>query len=459
MLNLNGILEVNSIRKINDMTSIRFKDPNIFRTPESLVIHEQRYLNNEELLKICNDQYEEELEEPISSFIPKDIIELCKDTNLVPIQYSSINREVKVLYVPEYEYTKPDIQIYKIIYVPTTLHYYISNYVRVYGNFKELNEITGKEALLMIFEETIRRGVTDLTISNQEEHVIAYYNYKKQKVTSNNIFPKYVMDEIISTVTFDNPMKDRNQNSPHYTSYDIGKDYTCRVTINKTIYGHTLSIRFNSQKVFNQTYEDLNINQEVIDFLRDKENFKQPGLRLIVGETMSGKNHTALAMLKEIVNEGISKVVSIEMPVEIKLPGVEQITNSTVDEYISNIESLIRQNPDFIYITEMGDNIGLHVIKVANTGKKILSTLHSNSVADTISRITDITGLHPNRVIQVLHSIYHQSLVRIDNEVYPCIRFVHFTDDLKLKLYDKPFGEIIDTISKLERGGLKDGLL
>ena len=459
MLNLSGLLEVQSIRAINQMVVTKFKNPNIFRTPESIILYEQSYLDREQLLSLCNEQYEEVLEEPKATFVPEEIVNKFKGTNAVPIKYISLKRELYVLYIPEYKFDKPSLPFYNVIYVPTTLHYFILNYTRYYGLFQELLPIAGKTALDMILEEAIKLDVPDLTISNEEERVIVYYNKKKRKVMSNNIFPKYIMDEIIKVLTIGTPIADETDNRAKYVGYEIDSSYRARVVINKNIYGHTITVRLFPQAVFEKTLEDLNINEDVIDLFRNKDVNRLNGLRLIVGETMSGKNTTALAVLREIVEEGINKVVSIEMPVEQRLLGVEQIGTENINEYVSNIESLIHQNPDYVYITETKDETGTSVMKIANTGKRVLTTLHSNSVADTISRVTDITGLSPNRVIQVLHSIIHQELVRVGDEVYPCTKFVYFDEEFKQELYDKPFGEIIRLIKEREKGGFKNGLL
>lgn len=459
MLNLIGVLDNKTISIINDMMNIRFRDPSIFKTPESLILYEQKYLDSSKLLELCNAQYDIQLLEPQSSFIPVKLVEEFRGTNLVPIQFNSFSKTIYVLYIPEYPINYLGSIGYHIERVPTTLHYYILQYTRLYGNFRELLPISGKTALDMIFNEAIRLGVPDLTISNEEKRVIVYYNYKKQKLMSNNIFPDYILDEIIKVLTIISPISDLSDNKAKYVGYEIDSDYRARVVINKNYYGHVITIRLFSNAAFENTYEQLNINEELIDFLRDPAMQEDNGLRIIVGETMSGKNTTALAYLKEIVNQGTKKVVSIEMPVEQRILGVEQINCEFIEEYVSNIESLIHQNPDFVYITETKDETGTSVMKIANTGKRVLTTLHSNSVADTISRIIDITGLSMNRVIQVLHSIIHQRLVRINGEIYPENKFVYFDNELKNDLYDKPFGYVMKKIQSKEKGGLCAKLL
>lgn len=460
MLNLSGLIEVQSIRAIDDMVTTKFKDSSKFRTPESVILYEQGYLSREKLLELCNEQYKDiTLSEPSSSFVPKDILESFEGSNCVPIRYSSARKEIEIIYVPEYEIEKIKVPNNTVIYTPTTLHYYIVNYVQFYGDFPELLPIPGKSALDMILEEAIKESIPDLTISSLEGRVITYYNKKKRKVMGNNIFPKYIMGEIIQVITITTPIAEITDNEVKYVGYEIDEEYRARIVINKNYYGHVITIRLFPNSIFDKTLEDLNINQEVIDFFRNKSINKLNGLRVIVGETMSGKNNTALSILKEIVEEGGSKVVSIEMPVEQRILGVEQIGVEGLGAYVSNIESLIHQNPDFVYITEMKDETGPAVMRVANTGKKVLTTLHSNSVADTLSRISDITGLSFNRIIQVIHSIIHQELVIIGDDIYPKTTFVYFDNDFKQELYDKPFGEVIRLIRERERGGFGNGIL
>lgn len=442
------------------MVTTKFKDSSKFRTPESIILYEQGYLTREKLLELCNDQYDDlVLKEPTASFIPKEFIETFVGSKAVPIRYLASKRELEVLYVPEYVVEKPDVANVKVIYTATTLHYFILNYVRFYGDFPELLPIPGKSALDMILEEAIKQGVPDLTISNLEERVVVYYNKKKRKVMGNNIFPKYIMDEIIKVLTITTPIADITENKPKYVGYEIDEEYRARVVIVKNYYGYSLTIRILPNSMFEKTMEDLNLHQDVIDFFRDESVNRLNGLRVIVGETMSGKNNTALAVLKEIVDEGYSKIVSIEMPVEQRILGIEQIGVETIEEYVANIESLVHQNPDFVYIKETVDGTGYPVMKVANTGKRVLTTLHSNSVADTISRIVDITSLSANRVIQVLHSVIHQELVRVGEEIYPKTTYVYFDDEFKQELYDMPFGDIIRLIKAREKGGLRDGIL
>ena len=181
---------------------------------------------------------------------------------------------------------------------------------------------------------------------------------------------------------------------------------------------------------------------------------REKGLRITVGGTASGKNTTNLAMLREFTMREDNKVVSIEMPVEQILPGIEQINCDTEEEYRLNVESLLRQNPDMVYFTEMTDMTGDSIMKIANTGKIVMTTVHANSVSDTIGRLQDITGYSIDKIIQTLHSIIYQELVRDEEEdkIYPKNRYVYLSADRKAKLYGKDYGEVLLMIQKWEGG-------
>ncbi len=181
---------------------------------------------------------------------------------------------------------------------------------------------------------------------------------------------------------------------------------------------------------------------------------REHGLRVIAGAPMSGKNTTALAMLNEIINKQSRKVVSVEMPVEQSLDGIEQINCDTMEEYQSNIQSLIRQNPDFIYLTEMSDETSLDIMHIGNIGKSVLTTLHANSVSDVIGRIQDMTNLSYEKIIQALHSITYQELLRDEetDTVYPVNRYIYLSQERKNLLVGKSYGEIISMLRSWEGG-------
>lgn len=142
----------------------------------------------------------------------------------------------------------------------------------------------------------------------------------------------------------------------------------------------------------------------------------QHGLILVTGPTGSGKTTTMTAMLREILNSEI-KIITIEDPVEISLPGVNQIqVNDQIDlTFESVLRRVLRQDPDVIMVGEIRDERTARLcVRSALTGHLVLSTLHTNDSVGTITRLINM-GIEPYIVGTVLKGAIAQRLVkRID---------------------------------------------
>ena len=173
---------------------------------------------------------------------------------------------------------------------------------------------------------------------------------------------------------------------------------------------------------------------------------------MFIGETFSGKNTTILAALREIVELDMYKIVSLEQPVELLVDGIEQINCETDDEFRKNADSLLRQNPDVEYFTEITARTARSIMEQANTGKVVFSTIHANSIADVFFRLQDITGFPIDRLILNVHSLIYQELVRDEarDMIFPVNRCVYITDEIRAELLGKSFGEVYGYIKKLE---------
>ena len=456
MLNLDGILSIDKVRDIAEYTDLRFEDRMKLTTPEALALHELRFLPDEEIKRLCEIQYGCKLVEPLNSYVPEKVLSFYQETGCVPVAYHPMIRSITVVYVPELKHYEKGYPDHTVEYLPTTLYYYLEKYQNCYGLHSSLRRVPVKHLFERIVSEALDIGASDITISEVNKSVITYYDVRKKKVRSNFIFDYTFMDSLLQLITIKNPL-DRSSRNPKAVDIDLNKDYRGRVMINYKFGGkYTITIRVLPNKAFTTDINDLNLTPKTVEGLITNILDSRKGLRLIVGATSSGKNTTALALLRLLVKEDRYKVVSVEIPVEQELPGIEQINCSTPEEYEANIKSLIRVNPDFVYITEIQDATGLVTVEVTNTGKCVLSTLHANSVADTISRLVDITKLDQDRVIQALHTVVYQELIRDDasDRLYPRCRYVRFTDELKYKLFGKTLGEVVKIINDNEEGDI-----
>ena len=453
MLNLEGVISVKQVRDVREYVSLRLREPEKYVCADAVGLYEQKYIDDLTLHRLCEEAYNRELFEPSVTFVPREVVRLFEFTGGVPVSLISATKEVTVAYLLEHGVPEVADSMYRYNFVPVPIHYYLREYQRCYGRHQMLQDVPAKILFETIVQEAIAMKAADITISTRGKAASVYYDVGLKKVHSNRLFNAEDIQDIIKYITMSSPF-DFTSKMPKKVDIDLTPDYRGRVVINPKFKGFVITIRVAPNEAFHADVSTLNMSQDTVDFL--KQHFLEPvnGLRLFVGATRSGKNTSILSMLMKLIQEEDLKVVSVEMPVEQELPGIEQINCDTVDEYVAAVNSLIRQNPGFVYITEMNEETGATVIRTTNTGKRVASTLHTNSVADTITRLQDITGISSDELIQVLHSIVYQKLI-IDpetNMVRPVNRYVLFTKELKRSLYGKSTGEVIALIQEAERG-------
>lgn len=158
--------------------------------------------------------------------------------------------------------------------------------------------------------------------------------------------------------------------------------------------------------------EKMNLSPRNIGML--EEMIKQPhGILLVVGPTGSGKTTTLHAILGYL-NTPDKKIWTAEDPVEITQPGLQQVQVSPKIgfTFANALRAFLRADPDIILIGEMRDKETAHAgIEASLTGHLVLSTLHTNSAPETISRLLDL-GLDPVNFSDACVGILAQRLVR-----------------------------------------------
>lgn len=140
---------------------------------------------------------------------------------------------------------------------------------------------------------------------------------------------------------------------------------------------------------------------------------RRGGLVLTTGPAGSGKTSTLYALLG-MVDTARRNVVTLEDPIELQLPDVtqSQIQPKAGFTFASGLRSLLRQDPEVILVGEMRDEETAAIaVQASLTGHMVLSTLHTSSSLETITRLTDI-GLPPHTVAHALTGVIAQRLVR-----------------------------------------------
>jgi general secretion pathway protein E len=141
---------------------------------------------------------------------------------------------------------------------------------------------------------------------------------------------------------------------------------------------------------------------------------KPNGIVLVSGPTGSGKTttlYTALSML----NGSDCKIITVEDPVEYRIAGVSQVqTHASIGlDFAAALRSILRQDPDIVMIGEIRDQETARIaVQAALTGHLVLSTIHTNSAAATVTRLVEM-GVEPYLIAATLNGVVAQRLVRL----------------------------------------------
>ncbi|MDD5948656.1 MAG: ATPase, T2SS/T4P/T4SS family [Lachnospiraceae bacterium] len=190
------------------------------------------------------------------------------------------------------------------------------------------------------------------------------------------------------------------------------KEFDVRVSILPTCYGEKIVMRMTSKEGLTKPKSELGFSpDELIKF--DGILSNPHGIILVTGPTGSGKSTTLYTALSELNTEDVN-IITVEDPVEANIDGINQVmVNVKADmTFAAALRSILRQDPDIIMIGEIRDEETAAIaVKAAITGHLVVSTLHTNSAASTITRLIDM-GQEPYTVADALVGVIAQRLVR-----------------------------------------------
>ena len=190
------------------------------------------------------------------------------------------------------------------------------------------------------------------------------------------------------------------------------QEYDIRVSVIPTIFGEKIVMRLAAKNSFGRKKEQLGLNardMKIFDHI-----LKNPhGIILVTGPTGSGKSTTMYTALSEINTPEVN-IITVEDPVEANLDGVNQIqVNPKADlTFATALRSILRQDPDIIMIGEIRDRETAGIaVQASITGHLVMSTLHTNSAASTITRLIDM-GIESFLIADSMVGVIAQRLVR-----------------------------------------------
>jgi len=191
-----------------------------------------------------------------------------------------------------------------------------------------------------------------------------------------------------------------------------GRVIDMRISVLPTVFGEKVVIRILDRSNFMMTKKELGFSENNLN-LFDRMIKNPNGIILITGPTGSGKSTTLYTVLAEL-NQVSKNIVTVEDPVEYSLDGVNQVQVNPKAEltFASGLRSILRQDPDIIMVGEIRDPETVNIaIRAAITGHLVLSTIHTNDTASTITRLVNM-GIDPYLIASSVVGIMAQRLVK-----------------------------------------------
>jgi type IV pilus assembly protein PilB len=191
-----------------------------------------------------------------------------------------------------------------------------------------------------------------------------------------------------------------------------GGSVDLRVATLPTVWGEKVVMRILDNSTARLDLADLGFSED--NYARFGTSYAKPyGMILVTGPTGSGKSTTLYATLN-IVSRPQINVITVEDPVEYRLPGINQVQVNVRAglTFAAALRSILRSDPDVILIGEIRDHETAQIaIEASLTGHLVLSTLHTNDAPSAVTRLTEM-GIEPFLVGSALDSILAQRLAR-----------------------------------------------
>lgn len=227
--------------------------------------------------------------------------------------------------------------------------------------------------------------------------------------------PKAIEPALVSRIKILSNLKIDEHRVPQDGQFAVkvaNKEVDLRIAISPVVWGEQVVIRLLDKSGNTFDLQDMGYAGRGLRGIL-KGVHRPNGMVLASGPTGSGKSTSLYALLKEIKDDSVN-IVTLEDPVEYKMPGVNQIqVNDDVGlSFATGLRSILRQDPDIVMVGEIRDHeTATLAVQAALTGHLVFSTLHTNSAAGVLPRLIDM-GIEPFLIASTVNTIIGQRLVR-----------------------------------------------
>ncbi|MBO0766451.1 MAG: Flp pilus assembly complex ATPase component TadA [Hyphomicrobiaceae bacterium] len=283
---------------------------------------------------------------------------------------------------------------------------------------RRLEDMASEAPVIRLVHELITRAVeaqaSDIHVEPREDSVRVRYRIDGELSTVETL-PLSLRAAVTSRVKIMAHLNIAERRLPQdgrVKSTVRGKPIDLRVSTMPTMLGESVVLRILDRSSVQLDFAPLGFQGAVLDTL--KALLAQPnGIILVTGPTGSGKTTTLYTALN-LLNKADSKLFTVEDPIEYQLAGINQIqVQPRIGlTFAHALRSILRQDPDIIMVGEIRDlETAQMAIQASLTGHLVLSTLHTNSAAASITRLMDM-GVDDYLLASTLTGVLAQRLVR-----------------------------------------------
>lgn len=280
---------------------------------------------------------------------------------------------------------------------------------------QRITSLPPTEILNAIVVGAVKLGSSDIHIEPKEKEARLRYRIDGvlQDVTA---FSRDGWSLILSRVKVLSQLKLNVRERPQDGGFVLKiaeETYDIRLSTLPGMNGENIVMRILSRKSEALRMEDLGMKERDFTVVR-RELKRTTGMILVTGPTGSGKTTSLASFLRE-VNSPDLKIITLEDPIEYRLPGIEQtqVDDDAGYTFSKGLRSILRQDPDMILVGEMRDAETAEVaVHASLTGHLVFSTLHTNNAAGAVPRLVDM-GIKPFVLAPAINMIIAQRLVRV----------------------------------------------
>ncbi len=265
-----------------------------------------------------------------------------------------------------------------------------------------------------MIDQAVRQRASDIHIEPMEKQVRIRYRIDGA-LYEKSVYSIRLLPAIVARIKIIGGMDISEKRKPQdgrITQIVDRKEFDIRVSILPTVYGEKIVMRLASKQALTRDKSQLGLKPD--ELKKFDHILKHPhGILLVTGPTGSGKSTTLYTALSELNKEDVN-IITVEDPVEANIDGINQVQVNTKANltFASALRSILRQDPDIIMIGEIRDQETASIaVQASITGQLVVSTLHTNSAASTITRLADM-GIEPYLIADSTIGVIAQRLVR-----------------------------------------------